>query len=161
MGRQVDAHDIGLLVDHVVEKTGVLMREAVVILLPDVGGKQIVKRRDLPSPGQFQRNLQPLGVLAEHRIDDSNEGLIAVEKSVPTSEQITLQPTLALMLAEHRVQHASGGREEFIILNLARVPLTVSDFKNCAEKVRERLIRAEDAKVTLLQIQLGHITQEL
>ena len=48
VGRQVHAHDIGLLVDDVVEKAGILMREAVVILLPDVGGEQIVQRRDLP-----------------------------------------------------------------------------------------------------------------
>jgi hypothetical protein len=53
VGRQVNAHDIGLLVDHVVEKTGILVREAVVILLPDVGGQQIIQRRDLPAPGQF------------------------------------------------------------------------------------------------------------
>ena len=34
-------------------KAGILVREAVVILLPDVGGEQIVQRRDLPAPGQF------------------------------------------------------------------------------------------------------------
>ena len=54
IGRQIDAHDIRLLVDHVVEEAGILVREAVVILLPDVGGQQIVQRRDLPPPGQFQ-----------------------------------------------------------------------------------------------------------
>ena len=54
VGRQINAHDIGLLVDHVVEEAGILVREAVVVLLPDVGGEQIVQRRDLPAPGQFQ-----------------------------------------------------------------------------------------------------------
>ena len=54
VGRQVNAHDVGLLVDDVVEEAGILVREAVVILLPDVGGEQIVQRRDLPAPGQFQ-----------------------------------------------------------------------------------------------------------
>jgi phage tail protein X len=122
VGRKVNAHDIGLLVDDVVEEAGILVREAVVILLPDVGGEQIVQRRDLPPPGQFQRYLQPLGVLAEHRIDDANEGLIAVEQPVPPGQQISFQPTLALVLAEHRVQHASGGREEFIILLLPGRP---------------------------------------
>ena len=161
VGRQVNAHDIGLLVDHVVEETGILVREAVVILLPDVGGEQIVQRRDLPAPGQFQRYLQPLGVLAEHRVDDANEGLIAVEQPVPPGQQISFQPTLALVLAEHRVQHASGGREEFIIFYFPGVPLTVGDFKNRAQEIRERLIGTEDTEITLILIQLGHVTQEL
>ena len=161
IGRQVNAHDIGLLVDHVVEEAGILVREAVVILLPDVGGEQIIQRRDLPPPGQFQRYLQPLGVLAEHRVDDANEGLIAVEQPVPPGQQISFQPTLALVLAEHRVQHASGGREEFIVLHFPGVPLTVGDFKNRAQKIRERLIGTEDAEITLILIQLGHVAQEL
>jgi hypothetical protein len=59
------------------------MREAVVILLPDVGGEQVVQRRDFPPPGQFQTDLEPFRVLAEHRIDDANEGLVAVEQPVP------------------------------------------------------------------------------
>ena len=79
IGRQVNAHDIGLLVDDVVEEAGILVGEAVVILLPHVGGEQIVERGDLPAPRQFQGYLQPFGVLAEHRVDDANERLIAVE----------------------------------------------------------------------------------
>ena len=101
VGRKINAHDIRLLVDHVVEKTGILVREAVVILLPDVGGEQIVQRGDLAAPGQLQRHLQPLGVLAEHRVDDANEGLIAVEQPVPAGQQVSFKPTLALVLAEH------------------------------------------------------------
>ena len=50
VGRKVNAHDIGLLIDDVVEKARILMREAIVILLPDVGSKQIVQRRNLPAP---------------------------------------------------------------------------------------------------------------
>ena len=38
--RQVDADDLGLLVDHVVDEAGVLVREAVVVLPPDVRGQQ-------------------------------------------------------------------------------------------------------------------------
>ena len=40
--RQVHAHDIGFFVDHVIEKAGILMRETIVVLLPDVRRKQIV-----------------------------------------------------------------------------------------------------------------------
>ena len=77
--RQITTNDTGLLIDHMVEKTGVLVREPVMVLLPDVRGKQIVQRRNLPAPGQFGCHLQPLGVLAEHRIHDANECFIAVE----------------------------------------------------------------------------------
>ena len=34
--RQIHAHDIGLLVGHMVQEAGVLMRKAVVVLLPDI-----------------------------------------------------------------------------------------------------------------------------
>ena len=161
IGRQVDAHDVGLLVDDVVEEAGILVREAVVILLPDMGGEQIVQRRDLPAPGQLRRHLQPLGVLAEHRVDDADEGLVAVEQPVPAGQQVAFQPALALVLAEHRVQHAAGGREELVILDFARVPLTVGDLKDRAQQIRERLIRAEDAEIALILVQLDHIAQEL
>ena len=79
----------------------------------------------MPAPWQFRRDLQPLGMLAEHRVDDANEGFVAVEQPVPPGEQIAFQPALALVLAEHRVQHAAGGREELIVLDGSRVPLTV------------------------------------
>ena len=100
-------------------------------------------------------------MLAEHRVDDANEGLIAVEQPVPPGQQISFQPTLALVLAEHRVQHASGGREEFIILYFPGVPLTVGDFKDRAQEIRECLIGTEDAEIALILIQLGHVAQEL
>ena len=48
--RQVDADDLRLLVHDVVDEPGVLVREAVVVLPPDVRGEQVVERRDRPSP---------------------------------------------------------------------------------------------------------------
>ena len=115
IGRQVNPDDIGLLVDHVVKEAGILVREAVVILLPDMRGEQIVQRCDWPAPRQFPGDLQPFRVLAEHRVDDADERLITVEHPVPSGQQVSFQPTLALVLAEHRVQHEPGGREEFVV----------------------------------------------
>ena len=135
VGRQINPYDIGLLVDHVIQKSRILMGEAVVILLPDVRGEQIVQRRDLPAPRQFQRDLQPLGMLAEHRIDDANERLIAVEQPVPPGQKISFQPTLALVLAQHGIQHAALGREEFVVGYFPGFPLTVGDFENRAQQV--------------------------
>ena len=128
VGRKVDAHHLGLLVDDVVDESGVLVREAVVILPPDVGGQQVVERGDAAPPRQFRTHLQPLGMLGEHRIDDADERLVAVEQPVPAGEQISLQPALALMLAEH-LHHASLGREEYIILDGPGFPLPIGDFE--------------------------------
>ncbi len=161
IGRQVNPDDIGLLVDHVVKKAGILVGEAVVVLLPDVRGEQIVQRCDRPAPGQLPGDLQPLRVLAEHRVDDADERLITVEHPVPAGQQISFQPTLALVLAEHRVQHESGGRQEFVVALRARVPLPVGHLEDRAQKVRYRLVRAEDPEIPLRLVQLHHVTQEL
>ena len=109
--RQVDAHDIGLLVHDVVDEAGILVGEAVVILAPDVRGQQVVQRGDLAPPRQLRGDLQPLGVLVEHRIDDVDERLVAVEQPVPPGEQVALEPALALVLAEH-LHHAPGRARE-------------------------------------------------
>ena len=66
VGRQIHAHHIGLLVRHVVEKARVLMREAVVILLPDIRGEDIVERCNILPPRQLIAHLEPLGMLGEH-----------------------------------------------------------------------------------------------
>jgi hypothetical protein len=43
VGRQVDANDLRLLVDDVIDEARVLVREAVVVLTPDVRGEQDVE----------------------------------------------------------------------------------------------------------------------
>src|SRR5664280_522235 len=63
---KVNTYYISFLVHDMVEEARILVRETIVILLPNMGCKQIVQRRDLPAPRQFQRHLQPLGVLTEH-----------------------------------------------------------------------------------------------
>ena len=44
VGRQIDARDVGALVADHIEKAGILMGEAVVILPPDERGDQQVER---------------------------------------------------------------------------------------------------------------------
>ena len=88
-------------------------------------------------------------MLAEHRIDDADECLIAVEQAMSPRQQITLEPSLALMLAEHGVQDATLRREKLIIVDFAGVPLTIGDLKYVAEQVRKRFVRTEDAEVAL------------
>jgi len=84
-----------------VEEAGVLMRESIVILAPHMRTQQVIQRCDLAAPNQAGRDLQPFGVLIEHRIDDVNERFIAIEETMPSGQEISLEPTLALVLAQH------------------------------------------------------------
>ena len=79
---------------------------------------------------------------------------------MPPGEQVALQPAFALVLAEHRVQHASGGREIFVLGHGRGVPLTVGHFKERSQAIRKRLVRTEDPKVSLLPVQLRDIAQK-
>ena len=140
-------------------KAGILVREAVVILPPDVRGQQVVQRRDLPPPRQVRRDLQPLGVLVEHRIDDVDERLVAIEKAVPAGEQVAFEPAFALVLAQH-FHHAAGGREKFVVRHGRRVPLALGHFEQGFEAVGDRLVGAEDPEIALLAVQLRDVAQE-
>ena len=127
--RKVDPDDLGLLVDHMVDEAGVLVGEAVVVLPPDVRGQQDVQRGDRPPPGDMPGDLEPLGVLVEHRVDDVDEGLVAVEQPVTAGEQVAFEPALALVLAEHLHDPAVGGqvvvgRDDFGLPLLVRSPRT-------------------------------------
>ncbi len=97
--RQIHAHDLRLLVDHMVDEPGILMGEAIVILTPYMGTQQVVEGCDLDAPRQSRRHLQPFRVLVEHGIDDMNEGLVAIEEAVPPGQQVSFEPPFALMLA--------------------------------------------------------------
>src|ERR1700730_8891438 len=57
VGRQIDADDLGFLVDDMVDETGVLMAEAVMILTPDMAGQQVIQRGDGPPPGNVMAYL--------------------------------------------------------------------------------------------------------
>ena len=126
--RQVDADDLGLLVDDVVDEAGVLVGEAVVVLAPDVRGEQVVERGERPPPRDLTAHLQPLGVLVEHRVDDVDEGLIAAEEAVPAGQQIALQPALAEVLGED-LHHAAVGTEVFVGAKALGLPLAVGRSK--------------------------------
>ena len=76
---QIDTDHLGLLVDDMIDEARVLVREAVVILAPHVGRQQVVQRRKRQPPRDLVRDLEPLGVLVEHGVDDMDEGLVAVE----------------------------------------------------------------------------------
>ena len=158
--RQINTHDGSLLVDHMIDETRILMGKTIMGLLPDVGGEQIIERGDFSPPRQFGGDLQPLGVLVEHRIDDVDKGLIAVEQPVSTGEQISFEPSFALMLAEH-LHDPAFGCEKFIVVLGPGLPLPIGDLKNGVQAVGKRLVGAEDPEIPLLFIEFDHIAQEL
>src|SRR5208282_623678 len=96
------------------DEAGILVREAVMILTPNMRGQQVVQRGNFPPPRKSAGDLQPLGVLVEHRIDDVNERLVAIEEPVPSGEEVALEPTFALVLAKH-FHDAPGGREKLVV----------------------------------------------
>ena len=110
VGRQIDAGDVGALVHHHVEKAGILMRKAVVVLAPDGGGDQQIQRGDLLAPGQLVADRQPLGVLVEHGVDHVNERFVGGEEAVPAGEQIAFEHAFHGVLAEHLDDAAIGGQ---------------------------------------------------
>ena len=99
-------------------------------------------------------------MLVEHRVDDVDERLVAVEQPVATGEEVALEPALALVLAEHRVEDASRRREELVVRLRARVPLTVGHFEDGAQEIREGLVGTEDPEVPLLRVQGDDVAEE-
>ena len=158
VGRQVDADDLRLLVDDVVDESGILVREAVVVLAPDVRAEQVVERRDRPPPGDLARHLQPLRVLVEHRVDDVDERLVTVEQPVPAGQQVALEPALALVLGEH-LHHAAAGCEVVVAGEDLGVPRAVRHLEHRAQPVRGGLVGAEEAEPVAVAV--DHVAQEV
>ena len=75
--REIDPDDLGALVRDMIDETGVLVRETVVILPPNVRCQKIIQRRNRTPPGYIARRLQPFRVLIEHRVHDMNKALVA------------------------------------------------------------------------------------
>src|SRR6516162_2977494 len=99
--REIDADNLGLFIDHMVDEPRVLVTEAVVVLPPDMRTEQVVERGDRAAPSDVAGHLQPFGMLVEHRVDDVDEGLVAAEEAVPASQQVTFEPALALMFGQY------------------------------------------------------------
>ena len=88
-----------------------------------------------------------------------DEGLVAVEESVPAGQQIAFEPAFALVLAEHL--HDPAGRGEVLVVgNGGGIPLPLGHFEQGFEPVGNRLVGPEDAEVALRLVELGHVTQE-
>jgi len=157
IGRQVDADDLGLLVDDVVDEARVLVREAVVVLAPDVRAEQVVERGQRLPPGDPACHLQPLRVLVEHRVDDVDEGLVAIEEPMPAGEQVPLEPALAEVLRKH-LEHAALRSQVLVRWQELGLPDTARGLEDAREPVRVGLVGAEQAEG--LRVARDHVAEE-
>src|SRR5690349_21221127 len=131
----IASNDLRLFVDDMIDEPRILMAEAVMVLPPDMARQEIVQRPDRPAPGNLIAHLQPFGVLIEHRIDDVNECFVAGEEAVPAGQQITLEPSLTLVLAQHL--HDPAVRSEMVVPRLRfGHPCPVGDFEHVLPAVR-------------------------
>ena len=135
IGREVDANDVGLLIDHVIDKARVLVRKTIVVLPPDVRGQQVVEGGNGPPPGNVCRGgFELLGVLVEHRVDDVDKGLVGGEEAVASGEQIPLEPALTGMFTKD-FHHPPMRRQMVILWDDVGHPGPLRDLKEGAEAV--------------------------
>ena len=129
-----------------VDEPGVLVREPVVVLPPHQRGEQVVQRRDRAPPRDVLGDLQPLRVLVEHRVDDVDERLVAVEQPVPPGQQVALQPPLAHVLRQH-LHHPAVGRQVIVPRDDLALEHLAGHLENVVEPVERGLVRPQQPEV--------------
>ena len=157
--RQIDPHDIGLLVGDMVDEAGILVGKAIVILAPDMGGQKIIERRDGLAPADGLAGFQEFGMLVEHGIDDVDEGLVTGEETVAAGQQIAFQPAFAEMLAQH-FHDAARLAEIGVVRDGVRHPFLAGNFENSLKPVRGGLVGPEQTEVLGSEIEFHHVAQE-
>src|SRR6476661_3409995 len=116
IGWEIDPDHLGLFIDYMVDEPRILVAETVVILPPDMRGQEIIQRRYRSPPGNVAADLQPFGMLIEHRIDDMDKGFITGEHAMAARQEIAFEPPFALMLAQH-LHHAAIRRHMIVSWN--------------------------------------------
>ena len=98
-------------------------------------------------------------MLVEHRINNVDECLVAIEKAVSSGQQITFQPAFTLMLAQHF--HDPSRRRQPLIIGLrGGIPLALGHVEQCFKSIRQRLVRAEDAEIPGRHVANRHVAQK-
>ena len=93
-------------------------------------------------------DVQPLGVLVEHRVDDVGEGLVGVEQAVAPGEQVALEPAEQRVLGQH-LHHAAVARQLAavgVLRQEVRHPGLLAHLVDGLEPVGGGLVRAEHAE---------------
>ena len=95
--RKIETNNVCLLVGNMIQETRILMRKAIMILLPDMRRQNNIERRNLFTPRQLIAHLEPLRMLRSHRINDARKRLIGIEETVTPRQQIALEPSFTHM----------------------------------------------------------------
>ena len=138
------------------------MREPVVVLAPDRGRQQDVLGCDRGAPRHVVlADVQPLGVLVEHGIDDVGEGFIGVEEPVPPGQQVSLQPAEQRVLRQHLHDAPIDGKLTAVGVLRQHVghPRLLARLVDGLKPVRGGLVRSKDAEAR--HVVLHHIAKVL
>src|SRR5262249_49051441 len=103
-------------------------------------------------------HLQPLGVLIKHGIDNVNERFVAGEKSVPAGEEVTFEPTLTLVFAQH-FHHSAVRRHVLIGRKNFRSRTSIGDLEDGVPSIGRGFVRAEHTES--LRVELDKVTDKL
>jgi hypothetical protein len=150
--RQVDPDHLGFLVDDMVDEPRVLVAQPVVVLPPDMRAEQVIEGCDRTPPRDVVAYLEPFGVLVEHRVDDMDERLVARKETVPSRQQVPLEPALALMFAED-LHHPAVGREMIVFGIDIRHVAAIGDLQHILPAVGIVLVGAEQPEVFIFHVQ--------
>jgi hypothetical protein len=82
-------------------------------------------------------------VLVEHRVDDVDERLVAVEQAVTARQHVALEPPLAEMLGQD-LHHPTVGRQMIVTRNALGVPRAIGHLKQRGQPVGRGLVGAHD-----------------
>lgn len=169
--RQIAADDICLFAGDMIKESRILMRETVVVLLPYVGRKDEVERGNILSPRKFVGDFQPLCVLGDHGVHNTDEGLIGCEETMTACKDIAFKPALAHMLGEICVHDASL-LSDIVVLDIHAIfgsslivdlclKGTRRYFKRRIHTVGHRLVGTEHTEVAALLIEFEDVADVL
>ncbi len=99
-------------------------------------------------------------MLIKHRIDDVNKRFVTRKNPVSTGQQISFEPALALMLAEHFHDPAVGGNV-IVEGKYFGGGFASGDVEQSSESVGHGFVGAEYAEVLRGGVQFQHISQKL
>src|SRR4051812_28096412 len=97
-------------------------------------------------------------MLVEHRVDDVDKGLVAVEQTMPAGEEVAFKPALAQMLAED-LHYAAVSREMDVVGFDRFHPDPVGRFEHVIQPVRRCLVWTHQTEYPGFRIEADQVSQ--
>ena len=146
----IDDMRLVCLVEEQIDKAGILMREAVVVLTPHMTRQQDVETADRRAPRNLSHSsLEPFAVLVDHRIDHMDKALVRTPHTRTPGEHVALEKPFALVLGK-LLDYLARARKQLIVIRvciIAGIPLFFCHVVCSLQTIGRRLIWAEDAEV--------------